>query len=115
MRTRNALVAVLWLAGCATAGPSGETMEATASSIRAADELGAPKVPQAALHLQLAKEQSQHAKQLIAAGDGEEGALLMMRADADAELAVALARTSVETAKARKAIEKVRTVQTSAP
>jgi hypothetical protein len=90
-------------------------MEATAASIRAAEELGAPRVAQASLHLQLAKEQSQHAKQLVAKGDGEEAGFLMMRADADAELAVALARSSVENGKAQKAIEKVRTMQTAAP
>ena len=115
MRTRNWLVMAIFLGGCATAGPSNETMETTASSIRAAEELGAPRVPQASLHLQLAKEQSQHAKQLVAKGDGEEAGLLMMRADADAELAVALSRSSVENAKAQKAVEKVRTMQTDAP
>jgi hypothetical protein len=115
MRTRNWLVMAIFLGGCATAGPSGETMEATAASIRAAEELGAPRVPAASLHLQLAKEQSQHAKQLLAMGDGEEAGFLMMRADADAELALALSRSSVENAKAQKAIEKVRTMQTDAP
>ena len=115
MRTRSWLGMVIFIAGCATAGPSSESMEATAASIRAAEELGAPKVPQAALHLQLAKEQSQHAKQLVASGDGEVGGLLLLRADADAELAVALARSSVENGKAQRAIERLRTMQTEAP
>ncbi len=115
MRTRFGLVLAFLLAGCATAGPSNEAMETTASSIRAAEELGAPAVPQASLHLQLAKEQSQHAKQLLAKGDGEEAGLLMMRADADAELSVALARSSAENAKSQKAIEKVRTMNRDAP
>lgn len=108
-------MAIVLLGGCATAGPSMETMEGTAASIRAAEELGAPRVPQASLHLQLAKEQSQHAKQLVAKGEGEGASALMLRADADAELSLALARSSVENAKAQKAIEKVRTMQTDAP
>lgn len=115
MRARHWLVMAIFLGGCATAGPSGETMEATAASIRAAEELGAPRVPQASLHLQLAKEQSQHAKQLVAKGDGEEAGSLMLRADADAELAVALARSSAENARTEKAIEKLRTMKTDAP
>ena len=115
MRTRKWLVMAIFIGGCATAGPSGKTMETTAASIRAAEELGAPRVPQASLHLQLAKEQSQRAKQLVAKGDGEEAGFLMMRADADAELAVALARSSAEEAKAQVAVEKVRTMQTDAP
>jgi len=115
MRTRNWLVMAIFLGGCATAGPSNATMEATAASIRAAEELGAPRVPQASLHLQLAKEQSQHAKQLAAKGDGEEAGFLMLRADADAELAVALARSSVANAKALHAMDKVSTMRTDAP
>ena len=115
MRTRNWLVMAIFLGGCVTAGPSSETTEATAASIRAAEELGAARVPQASLHLQLAKEQFERAKQLVAQGDGEEAGFLMMRADADAELAVALARSSAENAKAQKAVEKVRTMQTAAP
>lgn len=115
MRTRHLLVLAIFVGGCATAGPPGEAMEATAASIRAAEELGAPRVAQASLHLQLAKEQSERAKQLLAAGDGEQAARLIMRADADAELAVALARGSAANAKAQKAIEKVRTMQTDAP
>ena len=115
MRAKHWLVMAIFLGGCATAGPSGETMEATAASIRAAEELGAPKVPQASLHLQLAKEQSQHAKQLVEKGDGEEAGYLMKRADADAELAVALARSSVANAKAQNAVDKLRTMRTDAP
>ena len=115
MRTRSWLVMAIFLGGCATAGPSAPTMEATAASIRAAEELGAPRVPQASLHLQLAKEQSEHAKQLVAKGEGEEAGSLMLRADADAELAVALARNAVANAKAQHAMDKVSTMRTDAP
>lgn len=115
MQTRNWLVLAIFLGGCATAGPSGESMEATASSIRAAEELGAPRVPEASLHLQLAKEQSQHAKQLVEKGDGAEAKRLMKRADADAELSLALARSEAASDRAQKAVGKVKTMNTDAP
>ena len=115
MRTSNWLVMAVLLGGCATAGPSTESLEATAASIRSAEELGAPRVPKASLHLQLAKEQSQHAKQLNDKGDGEEARRLVKRADADAELAVALARGSKELARGNRAMEKVNTMDTEAP
>jgi len=106
----TAIGAIAFVAGCATAMPSGR-QEASAGAIRAAEEVGAPRVPQAALHLQLAKEQSDHAKQLIASGDKEGASSLLMRAQADAELAVALVRESDDRASAQQAVEKVRMLQ----
>jgi hypothetical protein len=112
---RLTFVFAMLLAGCATTAPSGKSMEATAGSIRAAEELGAPRVPQASLHLQLAKEQSQHAKQLVAKGDNARAKLLMKRANADAELAVALSRAAVATGKAQAAREKTQKLEANAP
>jgi len=51
--------------GCASAPPL--RTEASTSGIRAAEEIGAAKVPQASLHLQLAKEELEHARGLSAA------------------------------------------------
>jgi len=48
--------------GCASSPPL--RTEASTSGIRAAEEVGAAKVPQASLHLQLAKEELEHAKAL---------------------------------------------------
>lgn len=69
-------------------------MESSAASISGAEQAGAESVPRAALHLQLANEQSAKAKQLIAAGGDDNmkaAANLLMRASADADLAIALA------------------------
>lgn len=85
--------AVLSLGACAAAVPT-ERLQSSAAAIRAAEEVGADRVPQAALHLQLAKEQSDRAKKLIDAGDRDEAALLLTRAEADANLSVALARST---------------------
>ncbi len=63
-----AVVAIAIAAGC-TSAPL--RTESTASAIRAAEEAGAGTVPQASLHLQLAKEELDRAKGLAAKGDKE--------------------------------------------
>lgn len=94
-------------AGCAsTSAPLGT--EASTSGIRAAEEVGAPKVPRAALHLQLAKEELELAKGLAAGGDKDRASSLLLRAEADAELAVALSREDAEKSEAQAAVERVR-------
>ena len=66
--------------------------EASSSAIRGAEEAGAAEVPVAALHVQLAKEEEEAAKALGESGHDEEATSLLLRATADAELAVVLAR-----------------------
>src|SRR6266852_2990671 len=103
---------VIWcLSGCGGAPAAQQRTDTSTASIRAAEELGAARVPQAALHLQLAKEQSERARTLMGSGEGEKAALMMQRAEADAELAVALARTNAEKAEAEKAVAKVRALK----
>jgi len=81
--------------------------EASSSGIRAAEEVGAAQVPRAALHLQLAKEELDRARKLNADGDKEEGASFLLRAQVDAELAVALSRESTERTEAQAAAARV--------
>jgi hypothetical protein len=97
--------------GCTTSAPL--RTEASTSGIRAAEEVGADKVPQAALHLQLAKEELQLAQKLFAAEEGEKAASMLLRAEADAELAVALSREDAEKEEARSAVESVRKLRLS--
>lgn len=82
--------------------------DASTSGIRAAEEVGAAEVPQASLHLQLAKEELAQAKKLQKNGDEEEAASMLTRAEADAELAVALSREDAEKLEAIAAVERVR-------
>lgn len=91
-------------AGCASAPLR---TEASTSGIRAAKEVGAHQVPRAALHLQLAREELEQAKRLAAKGQEKEAASLLQRSEADAELAVALAREADEKSEAREALERV--------
>jgi hypothetical protein len=100
---------------CATAPPPVEKMEASQAAIRAAEEVGAPKVPQAALHLQLAKEQSEAAKASLQQGERARAEGLLMRAAADAELALALARENNARGEAQQAIDRIRALKHGEP
>lgn len=91
--------------GCASAPPL--RTEASTSGIRAAEEVGASEVPRAALHLQMAKEELEQAKKLGADGDKEQGASMLLRAQADAELAVALSHENAERLEAQAAVARV--------
>ena len=108
-----AAVATAIVAGCAANVPL--RTEASTSGIRAAEEAGAAKVPQASLHLQLAKEELELAKGLAAKGEKEQAASMLLRAEADAELAVALSRGDVEKSEARAAAERVRQLRQDNP
>jgi len=107
-----AVVATAILAGCAS--PPLRTEKST-SGIRAAEEAGAAKVPQASLHLQLAKEELELARAMTKKGDKEEGRTMLMRAEADAELAVVLSRGDAEKSEAMAAVERVRQLRQDNP
>ena len=105
MLAGSVLLAVV-IAGCGSSPAINK--EASTSSIRAAEEAGASKVPSASLYLQLAKEELENARGLEAKGDKEQAKLMLLRAQADAELAVALSREDEDKKEATKAIERVR-------
>ena len=89
--------------------------EGSTSGIRAAEEAGAAKVPQAALHLQLAKEELDLARELSAKGEKEQAASMLLRAEADAELAVTLSHGDAERLEAEKSMERVRQLRQDNP
>lgn len=102
------LIAAATFAGCAsTITPTG-SMESSLTTMRAAEEVGAPHVPRAKLHLQLAQEQTTYAKELLAQNEKERAGFVLMRAEADAQLALALARETAARAEANAASDKLK-------
>jgi hypothetical protein len=89
--------------GCGAATLPPEQLAATQSSLRAAQELGATNVPQADLHLRLAKEEVAQAQKFAEDGDEDLGKMQLDRAKADAELSVALARQAT----AQKSLDEI--------
>ena len=85
-------LALLGLCACATISLPPERLAKSQATIESADAVGASKNPQAALHMQLAQEGIAKAQQLAKQGDAPRALLFLDRAQADADLALALAR-----------------------
>jgi len=102
---------VILVCGCSGA----EVLQTTtsAAAIRSAEEVGAAQVPRAALHVQMAKEATIKAQRLAKSGRNKEARSLLLRAEADAELALLLAREQAEIDQTAAANEKVRQLQDS--
>ena len=99
------VVATAIVSGCANAPLR---TESSTAGIRAAEEVGAAKVPQASLYLQLAKEEQERAKGLAAKGKKEEAESMLLRAEADADLSIVLSHGDAEKSEAMAAVERVR-------
>ncbi len=105
----GSLLVAIVVAGC-SGNPALQT-ESSSSAIRAAEAVGADASPRAAFHLQLAKEELDHAMALSEKGKADEATSLLQRAEADAELAILLSQEQDEKAEAALALERVRQLQ----
>lgn len=95
--------------GCGSSmPPPKQALADTEAADRAATELGAENIPEAKLHLRLAREQTDKARRLMSDDDNRQAADVLMRAKADAELALALAHEQRAKTDARAAEEKAR-------
>jgi hypothetical protein len=105
---------LLGLAGCA-AGPQvvvpPEQLVKSEVTIRQAEEAGAKQVPSAAQHLQWAHEQTTEARRLLEKNQRDQAALYLQRAEADAQLALALAREAPARAEADRVLQQVQQLQ----
>ena len=90
-------------------------LTASQAALRAAETVGADKVPPAALHLQLAREQIEKAEALVKVGDNCGADRLLQRAEADAELAVALAQEAPLRDQAQQALDKLEEFKRKSP
>ena len=104
---------LLGLAGCATTVRTlpPEAVIDSEVTIRQAEEAGAAQVPDAARHLQWAREQTNAARRLLEHNQKERAALFLRRAEADAELALALAREAPARADAERVRQEIQQLQ----
>lgn len=116
MSLRSSLgIALICAATSACATTQALHVESSVAAIRSAEEHGATTVPQASLHLLFAKEALAQATALNTAGDKERAESWLLRAEADAELAVALSRAASERADAEAAVMRVRELRAENP
>jgi hypothetical protein len=109
---RLSILVVVALAGaCASHnGPPAASADAKAA-ISAAEAVGAQNEPQAALHLKLARDQTQKADALARDGKEEEARALIERAKVDAELALVLTRDASVRAEANDQAQRLRELE----
>ncbi len=88
--------------------PPTQRMADAESAERSAREVGADSQPDAKLEVKLADEQIARAKGLVAAGENQRADFVLMRARADAELALGLAREQNARAETQKALEQAK-------
>lgn len=94
--------------GCASSwAPPNERMANAESAVRGAQEVGATNEPNAALHLKIAQEEIVNAKALMKNDDNKRADFVLMRASAEAELALSLSKASIARAEAQKTIDEV--------
>jgi hypothetical protein len=95
------------LLACGGAPVPHEALSAAQADVKGAEVGGAGENPKAALHVKLAKDQIEIAQKQMADGDNEEAARTLDRAQADAELAMSLAKEAKAQGDASEASEQV--------
>lgn len=96
---------------CGGAAIPQDQLASSQAAIRAAEVGGADRDPQASLLVKKSKDQVAEAKKLIEDGDNHRAKMVLMTAEADAELALALAQeltTRKEAEDARKQVKELR-------
>lgn len=101
------LVAATFVLGCGGAAiPTQQSAQAKAS-VRGAEEVGARNEPQAALHLQMARDEIAKAHQYMKKDKNGRARMALERAEIDAELAIALTRAASVQRRAQSAQQEV--------
>jgi hypothetical protein len=103
------------LGACASSPVPADRLAHSQGAIRSAHEVGAENVPPAALHLKVANEELNMAKRLIENGDNDRAEYILLRAEADANAALALAREASARADAQRTIDQVQRLKASRP
>ncbi len=107
MRKAMISVVAVGLVGCGGSLPPNDKIASSEAAVRAAQEVGAQNEPKAALHLKLAQEQLERAKGHVKEGENDRAEFELLRAKADAELAVELAREAAAKKEAQEVLEQV--------
>jgi len=103
------------LGACASSPVPADRLAQSQAAVRSAQEVGADKIPPAALHLRIANEELDLAKKLIRDGENQRAEYILLRAQADAEAALALTREATARMDAQKTIDEVQQLRNSRP
>src|SRR5262245_48582585 len=104
------IIGIALACGCAATPVPPAKVASAATAIRTAQELRADENPASQVRLQYAIEEYAHAHMLIADGDSEKAERMLARAEADAELALAIAQQARSARDAATALDEVQNV-----
>jgi hypothetical protein len=104
---RSITIVALVLTGCASYAVPIDRMARAEAAARSARDTGANAIPRGQLHLRLADEGIAEARALISDGRNERADFVLIRAQSDAELALAEAREEEARTEARKTLDEV--------
>lgn len=99
---------------CGGSAPPTARLTTAEAALRAASEVGAAEVPRAALHMKLAQEQIDEARQLMEADRNAQADLALRRAQADAELSITVAKEHKTIAEAKATASKFEKLKSQA-
>ena len=99
-------------AACAARPVPAARVGSAEAAVRSARDHGATRLPDAALHLRLAENQVARARRLIDEGEQERAEWLLVRAEADASVADALAREAAQKSAAEETNARARALAT---
>lgn len=105
------LLVAISVAACGSFPLPADRLASSEAAIRTAGEVGAGNEPKATLHLKLAKDQYEQAKALIKDGDNKRADYVLRRAEADAELALALAKENNSKTDAQQFLDQLKAAQ----
>ena len=101
-------------AGCLSGGPvPADKLARSQAAVRAAGEIGAERSAEASRYMQSAKMELAEGRKLVIEGEQERATALLLRAEADAELAMNVTREASAVSDAAKVKEEVRAMRVS--
>ena len=102
------------LGGCLSGGPvPADKLARSEAAVRGAEEIGAERNAIGSRHLQAARASFKEGKQLVMDGEQDRATMMLLRAEADAELAMNVTREATALEDARKTRDEVRTIRMS--
>jgi hypothetical protein len=108
------LISAILVSACGGAALPSQRLTDARAAIRGAEEVGAEKNPQAALHLKLARDQVARAEKLIEEDENEKAELALRQAQADADLALALTHEAEQQRQAEAARARISELRSQA-
>lgn len=101
------------LGACASNPVPADRLAKSQAAIRSASELGAERIPPAAVHLKVANDELDIARRLLADGDNKRAEFVLMRAEVDAEASIALAHEAAARADAQRTLDEIQRLKTT--